>query len=495
MSGKDSSSRARFGEIAVEEGFLSRTEVDQALLRQRDWRQSHGMNVYLGQVLLRQGRLTHPQIFEILRRQLAAWGERLSQDRPFASSERTIGKYRIIRKVAAGAMAIVYEAEDPDLHRRVALKVLRRSELDPEGLTRFRQEGILAARLRHPGIVTVHEIGVATDDDESIPFISMDFIEGETLTQHMVNLSLEQSLRILEQVALAVGFAHGRGIVHRDLKPANILVTKDGVPIVTDFGLAIETGAPRMTMPGILIGTPAYMAPEQVEGKSPDARTDVWALGVILYEMLTGALPFQGGTFSDMYSKILDQEPLPARLFGRRIPVHLEAICQKALEKLPERRYANAGEMGEDLRRFRNGEATRARLAGVFHRVIRGIRRWRPALIGILAGMLLTAVASRALAYHQEGRSFEKARCEARIAFQEGDWQSALFKAETALGIRSDDGLSQMASACRNRIREEKERASGEDGEGGIRTHGPLTRSRAFEARPINRSGTSPWRK
>ena len=277
----------------------------------------------------------------------------------------TLSRYRIISKIGAGGMGEVYRAQDTELGRPVALKFLSGElELHQSRLKRFIQEAKAASALNHPNILTVYEIGRAED----ATFIATEFVDGVTLRQHMLvqRLKLIEILDIATQIASALVAAHAAGIVHRDLKPENVMVRKDGIVKLLDFGLAklterqdSLTGSEATTMaivntePGTILGTAAYMSPEQAAGREVDARSDVWSLGVVLYEMITGRAPFEGSSKSHIIVSIFDKEPVPVTQLVPEAPEALEWIISEALTKDPEERCQTAKEMLGKVRRLK----------------------------------------------------------------------------------------------------------------------------------------------
>ena len=280
---------------------------------------------------------------------------------------QTISHYRILEKLGAGGMGVVYKAEDTRLHRFVALKFLPDVAQDSQALERFRREAQAASALNHPGICTIYDIG----EQDDRPFIAMEFIDGETLRSHIQGqpLPLEETLRLGTQIADALDAAHAEGIIHRDIKPANIFVTKRGHAKVLDFGLAklIPKGiaqadadfggqSPDSTsIVGIISGTPSYMSPEQVRGDNLDRRTDIFSLGLLLYEMATGRQAFGGNTGGIVIEAILTRLPVPARSINPDIPPRLEEIINNALHKDVDQRYQHAADIRIDLQGLERG--------------------------------------------------------------------------------------------------------------------------------------------
>jgi eukaryotic-like serine/threonine-protein kinase len=302
--------------------------------------------------------------------------------------------YEVEAVLGHGGMGIVYKVRDLRLHRCVALKMLLAGAYaGAEEKGRFSREAEALARLRHANIVQVHDVG----DLDGRPYFMMEFVEGGSLSQHLAGMPqpARAAAALVATLAEAVQMAHQSGIVHRDLKPANILLTADGTPKITDFGLARPMeGGSGLTLSGIPMGTPSYMAPEQAQGQR-DAigpATDVYALGGILYEMLTGRPPFRAETAAATLQQMLAEEPLPPSRLNSRVPHDLETICLKCLRKEPQQRYASAAELAEDLRRFAAGEPIRARPVGRLGRTIKWVRR-RPTAAALIAVTLLLVAA------------------------------------------------------------------------------------------------------
>jgi tetratricopeptide (TPR) repeat protein len=319
--------------------------------------------------------------------------------------------YEIRSELGRGGMGVVYQAWHVPLKRIVALKVIAAGRLaGAESLRRFRAEAEAAARLQHPYIVQIHEVGKA----DGVPFYSMEYVSGGSLDQRMrrTPYSFREAAEIVEKLAAAVQSAHAAGIVHRDLKPSNVLLTVDGQPKITDFGLAKQLDrvqeADLQTRTGAILGTPSYMAPEQAagQGRAIGPATDVYSLGAILYEVLTGRPPFRGADYLQTLEQVRTREPLsPARL-QPGIPQDLTTICLKCLEKAPANRYASAQELAADLQRFLAGEPIHARPAGKLERGLKWVRRkpWQTAVVA--TALVGSAAFAGSIAWHE--RLFQK---------------------------------------------------------------------------------------
>jgi serine/threonine-protein kinase len=305
--------------------------------------------------------------------------------------------YEVLGELGRGGMGAVFKARDVKLNRVVALKVLLAgSQAGALPLTRFKNEAELTARLAHPNIVPVYEVGEVSGR----PFLAMEFLEGGALAERLAGnpLPVSAAAGLVLTLAEAVASAHGAGVIHRDLKPANVLLTRDGTPKIADFGLAKRLDAPHgPTQAGAVLGTPSYMAPEQADGRNRDVGpwTDVYALGAILYEALTGRPPFRGETTLETLEQVRTQEPVPPRRLRPKLPRDLEAVCLTCLEKDPKRRYPGAAELAEDLRSFLAGRPLTVRPVGSLGRAAKWARR-QPA-VAALAGACALALAAMAL--------------------------------------------------------------------------------------------------
>ena len=315
---------------------------------------------------------------------------------------RFIGDFRIVREIGRGGMGVVYEAIEESLDRRVALKVLpQHLSLTPRQIERFRREASAVAKLQHPGIVPVHSVG----EDQGTHWFAMEYIAGRSLAElieqrpgpsESLGLSSEfgasgEAADVAAQVAEALEFAHAHGVIHRDVKPHNLMIDDSGKARLVDFGLAKDLGSTQLSNTGDFVGTPHYASPEMAEGREIDARSDVFSLGVVLYELLSGQRPFEAESPQLVLRRICESDAAPLRRVNSRIPRDLETIVHKAIEKKPERRYASAGAMAADLRRFLRHEPIEARPLSVWGKSVRLARRHR--YLSLTAAMLLVAAA------------------------------------------------------------------------------------------------------
>lgn len=272
---------------------------------------------------------------------------------------KLLGRYEIVSEIGRGSMGIVYKARDPKIDRFVAIKTISLDGHTPEEQRHFRErffvEAKAAGRLNHPGIVTVFDVG--EEPETSDPYIVMEYIEGQTLRDLLAQGSesrpIEDTLRMTQELAEALDYAHALGVVHRDIKPANILVTKEGQAKIGDFGIA-QLDVSHMTLLGRVLGTPAYMSPEQLEGKKVDGRSDLFSLGAILYSLVTGFSPFQGNSTATVCFKVANRDPLPASALTPELPAELDAVIARALAKDPAERYQRGTEFARDLRALRD---------------------------------------------------------------------------------------------------------------------------------------------
>ena len=315
---------------------------------------------------------------------------RVDADLPPIPGVGAVTGYEILGELGRGGMAVVYKARQKGLNRLVALKmILSGSCAGPEELRRFRIEAEAAAQLQHAHIVQIHDVA----EFEGRPFLSLELVEGGSLAERLRQgpLTPARAAELTETLAEAMHYAHLRGILHRDLKPANVLLTLEGTPKITDFGLAKHLDHEAGNTPtGDVLGTPSYMAPEQAQprGRVLGPTVDVYALGAILYELLTGRPPFRAASAFDTILQVLTDDPVPPRRLNPKVPRDLETVCLKCLEKEPRKRYASARELAQDLRRFRAGEPIQARRTRLSERAIKWARR-RPVVAGLSAALVL----------------------------------------------------------------------------------------------------------
>jgi WD40 repeat protein/Flp pilus assembly protein TadD len=378
---------------------------------------------------------------------------------PTGTRVRYFGDYELLGEIARGGFGVVYRARQISLNRLVALKMILAGQLASSvDVLRFRTEAEAAANLEHPHIVPIYEVG----ERDGQHYFSMKLIEGGSLTPHLARLHKDHraAALLLATTARAVHHAHQRGILHRDLKPGNILVDAAGQPHITDFGLAKRvTGVEpaRLTQSGAIVGTPSYMAPEQASSKKQlTTAVDVYALGAILYELLTGRPPFQAETPLDTVLQVVEKEPERPRAIDSRIDRDLETICLKCLEKEPSRRYGSAQAFAEDLERWLAGEPILARPVGQLERAVKWARR-RSAVAALLALVLVVTLLGVGLvtwkwqdAEYQKSRAQEQARQTAEALEQVDEARREAVDSAKAEKAAKDETGRHFAEAKKN---------------------------------------------
>ena len=324
---------------------------------------------------------------------------------------RYFGDYELLEQIAVGGMGVVFKARQVSLNRLVAVKMIRAGQLAREDdIRRFRTEAEAAANLKHPHIVAIHEVG----EHEGRHFFSMDYIEGRSLAELVRNhpLEPERAARLMQTIAEAIAYAHGRGVLHRDLKPSNVMIDAEGQPHVTDFGLAKmltnperETRNSEQTQTGAVMGSPSYMSPEQARGRGDQisVRSDVYALGAMLYELLTARPPFLAATALETMKLVAERDPVAPRVLNPSAPRDLETICLKCLQKEPAHRYTSAAALAEDLARWQRHEPIRARPGTMWEQAVKWARR-HPARAGLVALSLVAPAVIIALLFFNERR-------------------------------------------------------------------------------------------
>ncbi len=382
--------------------------------------------------------------------------------RAAAHPENRLGKYILVSELGRGGMGVVWKAWQSDLQRLVALKFVR----DVQDAKRFEREAQLAASLSHPNIAQIYEIG-EIDGPTTAPgggaseigrrYIAMQYIDGKTLQDSRAQLTSKRTAEVMRDAARAIHEAHKHGIVHRDVKPQNLMLDHAGQVYVMDFGLArpVQAGS-SLTMSGMMVGTPSYMPPEQAQAKERvDARADVYSLGATMYDLLAGQAPFPGENAMSVVLAVLNDDPKPLRRLNPRVHVDLETICHKAMEKAPERRYASALELADELQRYLDGEPIHATPATFMTAIARKIRKNRGVFI---AGAVAVVIAGAAMGFILGGAA-SKRREVARLlklgddAFAARDWGHAKAFYDQALGLAPEQApLRDKAALCQTEL-------------------------------------------
>jgi tetratricopeptide (TPR) repeat protein/tRNA A-37 threonylcarbamoyl transferase component Bud32 len=373
-------------------------------------------------------------------------------DTPSSTPPLEVPGYEILGKLGRGAMGVVYKARHLQLNRLVALKMIRDPHLaGPEEVVRFLRETRAVARLSHPHIVQIYEVG----EKDGLPYCALELVAGGNLAKKLAGTPQppREAAELVETLARAMAVAHQQGIIHRDLKPGNVLLTPEGVPKVTDFGLAkLLEGEPgqHQSVSGAIMGTPPYMAPEQARGLTRQilAPTDVYALGAILYEMLTGRPPFQGQTRNETLLLVCTQEPVPPRQLQPEMPRDLENICLKCLQKEPRRRYADGVQLAADLRAFLNDEPVKARPVGIVERTVKWVKR-RPTTAALIAVSVLGVLSVGGVAALYWTEQFRRAKDEldkSRMLWARQQIRDDLVRAKQEVKSFTKDDLKSAAN-------------------------------------------------
>jgi tetratricopeptide (TPR) repeat protein/predicted Ser/Thr protein kinase len=376
----------------------------------------------------------------------------------FPGRPSAIAGYEILGVLGRGAMGVVYKARQRGLKRVVALKMISAgTHSGPDELARFRSEAVAAAELQHPNIVQIYEVGEESD----VPFFSLEYVEGGSLARKIDGTPqpTSEAAHLVCVLAEAMEYAHRRGIIHRDLKPANILLTADGMPKISDFGLAKRLADDvGQTLLGSILGSPGFMAPEQAAGQLGEIgpRSDVYGLGSVLYNLLTGRPPFRAASVLDTLQQVKTQEPIAPSQFQPKLPRDLETICLKCLQKDPALRYATAGDLAEDLRRFEAGKPIVARPVALAERLWRWCRRnpRAAAMSGAIVLLVVGWAVTSTVLYRRAMANQEAAVLAAAAA----RWQEALALENAAEARRNADQAQRSADLARRR--EESARAT-----------------------------------
>jgi serine/threonine protein kinase/WD40 repeat protein len=365
---------------------------------------------------------------------------------PAAGPEGTVRGYAILGELGRGGMGVVYKARHLRLNRVVALKmILAGGHAGEADLARFRTEAEAVARLQHPGVVQVFEAG----EHDGLPYLALEYCAGGSLADRLQGTPMppEQAAALVEQVSRAVAAAHQRHVLHRDLKPANVLLTEDGTPKVTDFGLAKKLDEAGQTATGAVMGTASYMAPEQAQGqaRAVGPAADVYALGAILYECLTGRPPFKAATTLETLRQVLNDEPVPPSQLQPKTPRDLETICLKCLHKEPLRRYESAEALADDLGRLQAGKPIHARPVGAVERAIKGVKR-RPAIAALLVvtGVLTLSLFAGTVWYNSHLQT-TKELAESQHKEADTNLYQSLLREARALRLARGDGYRVQA--------------------------------------------------
>ncbi len=450
--------------LAVERGWVSLVDLEEAVARGSD--------------LITQLKLTEAQVRELSAITVRAPALPPEVQRASGDPAARVGRYLRLDPLGAGGMGSVYRGWDLDLRRWVALKFLKQVG-DESARAYFRREALLAASLDHPHIAKVYEVG----EHEGVPFIAMQFVDGETLASRASRMRLPEKLAVVRRVSEAIAYAHERGIIHRDLKPSNILIDKSGHAFVTDFGLAKEASLDGQSLGGsnAVLGTPQYMAPEQARGKA-DSQSDVYGLGAVLYDLTTGLPPFTGETPAEVMMKLLTTDPIWPRKVVRDLPEDVEAVILKALERDKTQRYADARQLLDDLDAIEHGEPLRhARRPTLTYWLSKKVRRHRAiSLLG--AGLFFVLLAGAALGFGQLQKLREERRLREQDKARAERTRRALQKLSVLAGRISEEKRSMRARAPAPDSRAELERAVGDVGDL-IRDHPDLPQPYFLRAR------------
>ncbi|MBI4242562.1 MAG: tetratricopeptide repeat protein [Planctomycetes bacterium] len=356
----------------VKKGIIRSEQVDEVLKEYHKYEENGQSGINISQVLINKGYVS----FEQLNEQLLKLDEDIKQT--FKEHE----KYRIIEKIGEGGMGIVYKALDTQLNRNAALKFL--DKISGERLKRFLNEAEIISKLTHPNIVPVYDIGSL---DEQY-YISMQYVDGKTLDHFIGKSSEKEFVEIILKVCDALKYAHLKGVIHRDIKPQNIIVADNKSVYVTDFGLAKHSDN-DLTVTGEMLGTPAFMSPEQCLGKNVDVRSDIYSLGITLYNCFVGRLPFDGDSTGAVIIKIIEGKAIPIKSINSKIHKDLQLIVEKCIFLDPKLRYQSVGELEDDLKRFLNGERVRVKGLPFWYVLIRKAKKYRiHAIIGLIIVIL-----------------------------------------------------------------------------------------------------------